>query len=119
MAMAVYLDRPPHNVRLVAWGRAEDGWWACVTWQQRVRVRGEAGEMAFAAWVPAGAVKQPAWSAPQRTSVPRLALAADRRSWPAPPGWPSWYAGPWPDGVVAAPPGVDLISGPAWQRPPR
>jgi hypothetical protein len=57
VSMGVHLDRPLHSVRLVAWGRADDGWWACVTWRQRVRDHGEIG---FAAWVPAGAIADPA-----------------------------------------------------------
>jgi hypothetical protein len=114
--MAVYLNRPPHNARLVAWGRADDGWWACITWQQRVDAHGRTSDMPFAAWVPAGSVSRPAWSSP--APVPRLALGPDRRSWPAPPGWPNWYAGVWLDGPVAAPAGVQLVSGPAW-RPRR
>jgi hypothetical protein len=112
--MAVYLNRPPHNARLVAWGRADDGWWACVTWQQAVHSQGRTSEIGFAAWVPAGAVTQPSWSSPVK--VPRLALPADRRSWPAPPGWPSWYAGVWLDGPLATPPGAEVVTGPAWRR---
>ncbi|MDT4905561.1 MAG: hypothetical protein QOH52_3577 [Pseudonocardiales bacterium] len=112
--MAVHLDRPPHNVRLVAWGRADDGWWGSITWQQRVHTRGAQNEIGFAAWVPAGAITRPPWSAPM--DLPRLTLTADRRLWPAPPGWPNWYAGIWLDGQVAMPVGVELVSGPAWRR---
>jgi hypothetical protein len=43
-------------------------------------------------------------------------LPADRRVWPAPPGWPSWYAGIWLDGQVAVPVGVEVVTGPAWRR---
>ncbi|MGN6605596.1 MAG: hypothetical protein ACTHMS_01110 [Jatrophihabitans sp.] len=115
-SMAVHLTRPPHNVRLEAWGRADDGWWGCVTWRQRVFARGVPDELAIAAWVPAGAITRPAWSQP--VELPRVELPASRRSWPAPPGWPYWYAGLWPDGPVPLPPGVELLQGPAW-RPRR
>jgi hypothetical protein len=109
----VHLTRPPHNVRLVGWGRAEDGWWGCITWRQRVRVRGAPDELPIAAWVPAGAITRPAWSAP--TVLPRITLPVARRAWPAPPGWPYWYAGIWVDGPVPTPPGVEVLAGPAWR----
>jgi hypothetical protein len=112
--MAVYLNRPPHNVRLLAWGRADDGWWGSVTWRQRVHARGSDDEIGFAAWVPAGAISRPAWSTP--IELPRLELPVHRRLWPAPPGWPSWYAGVWVDGPVAVPTGVEIVTGPAWRR---
>jgi hypothetical protein len=112
--MAVHLDRPPHSVRLVAWGRAPDGWHACVTWNQRVRSAAGDDEIGFAAWVPAGAVTRPSWSAPMQ--LPRVELPADRRVWPAPPGWPSWYAGVWEDGPLRAPPGLQVVTGAAWRR---
>jgi len=111
--MGVYLDRPPHSVRLISWGRADDGWWACVTWRQRVRTAGESGEIDFAAWVPAGSITRPSWSTP--IELPRVELPADRRAWPAPPGWPSWYAGVWLQGKVATPGGVEVANGPAWR----
>jgi hypothetical protein len=112
--MAVHLNRPPHSVRLVAWGRAEDGWWGCIAWQQRVHARGVQDEIGFAAWVPAGSVTQPGWSS--SVDVPRVQLPLERRAWPAPPGWPAWYAGIWLDGSVAVPAGVELVSGPAWRK---
>jgi len=112
--MAVYLNRSPHNVRLVAWGRADDGWWACIMWRQRVRAHGEPAEVDFAAWVPAGAVTQPRYASPVR--VARVRLPSDRRAWPAPPGWPSWYAGVWLDGPVATPPGVEPVTGARWRE---
>jgi len=112
--MAVYLNRPPHNVRLVAWGRADDGWWACITWRQRVRAHGEPAELDMAAWVPAGAVTQPQYST--RVAVPRILLAAERHTWPAPPGWPHWYAGVWIEGPVVLPPGTTATTGPAWRQ---
>lgn len=112
--MAVHLNRAPHNVRLVAWGRADDGWWACITWQQRIRTHGQADEIGFAAWVPATSISRPSWSPPM--TLPRLELGIDRRSWPAPPGWPAWYAGIWYDGPVTPPAGVEIVTGPAWRE---
>jgi hypothetical protein len=115
MGVVVHLDRPPHAARLVAWGRADDGWWGCITWQQRVRgADGKLAEIGFAAWVPATAITRAPWSEP--SGLRRVALPADRRTWPAPPGWPSWYAGPWPAGPVAVPVGVEVVNGPAWRR---
>jgi len=112
--MAVYLNRPPHNVRLVVWGRADDGWWACVTWRQRVRAQGDAAEIAFAAWVPAGSVTRPRYTTPVR--VAQIRLPTERCTWPAPPGWPSWYAGVWLEGPVATPPGAELVTGARWRE---
>lgn len=102
--MAVHLDRPPHSVRLVAWGRAPDGWHACVTWNQRVRTAAGDDEIGFAAWVPASAVSKPGWSS--SVEVPRVLL----------PGWPAWYAGVWEEGPLRAPPGVQVVTGAAWRR---
>ncbi len=112
--MAVHLNRPPHSVRLVAWGRTGDGWHACVTWNQRVSTRAGDDEIGFAAWVPAAAVSKPGWSS--TVDVPRIELPADRRAWPAPPGWPAWYAGVWDGGPLQAPPGVQIVTGAAWRR---
>lgn len=112
--VAVYLDRAPHHAMLVAWGRAPDAWWACVQLRQSVRSAEATEELAVAAWVPAASVTRPGWSTPHR--VPRLRLAADRTTWPAPPGWPSWYAGAWPAGPLALPPGCVPVTGPAWSR---
>ena len=115
--MAVHLNRPPHSARLVAWGRTEDGWWGCVTFQQRVRpVAGDGPTdlLDVAAWVPAGVVTLPGWSQP--VDVPRLSLPVWRKAWPAPPGWPSWYAGVWPDGALALPAGLEPVAGAAWRH---
>lgn len=113
VGMAVHLDRPPHSARLLAWGRAPHGWWGLVTFRHRVAVRGDPAELPVAAWVPASSLRQPSWSA--RVELPRLALPDDQGAWPAPQGWPSWYAGPWPNGPLALPPGVEIIVGPAWR----
>src|SRR5690349_14184723 len=102
--MAVHLDRPPHSGRLVAWGRAPHGWWGLVTWRQRVLVNGQPDEVPVAAWLPASSIRRPSWSS--GVELPRLTLPPDQRAWPAPRGWPSWFAGPWPNGTLTLPPGV-------------
>ena len=112
--MAVYLDRPPHQSFLVAWGRASDAWWGCVQFRVRVSTSDGPDELPAAAWVPAASITRPGWSTP--VDVPRIALTGDRAAWPAPPGWPSWYAGAWPTGQLALPPGCTLTTGPAWSR---
>lgn len=112
--MAVHLNRSPHSAFLVVWGRATDSWWGCITWQQRVTADGVDSEIGFAAWVPAADVSLPSWSSP--SEVPRIALPDDRKAWPAPPGWPSWYAGVWTEGRPIAPAGLELISGSTWRR---
>lgn len=114
MAVAVHLKRPPHSAHLHAWGRAETGWWGCITWQQRVRTRAGDTEIGFAAWVPAATLTRPGWS--PNEDLPRIQLAADSKSWPAPRGWPAWYAGVWLDGPVTPPPGVQLVTGAAWRN---
>ncbi len=112
--MAVHLNRPPHSVRLVAWGRAPNGWHACVTWNQRISTLAGADEIGFAAWVPASAVSKPGWSS--SVDVPWIVLPPDRRAWPAPPGWPAWYDRVWDDGPLRAPPGVQVVTDAAWRR---
>lgn len=114
MAAAVYLNRSPHNVHLHAWGRADTGWWGCIGWRQRVRTPAGDEEIGFAAWVPAATLTRPGWSS--TVAVPRIALPADPRAWPAPPGWPAWYAGVWLDGPVTAPAGAELVTGAAWRK---
>lgn len=117
MPVPVHLNRPPHSVRLHAWGRAETGWWGCVTWMQRVTAERGEDELAVAAWVPAATLTRPAWAPAE--DVPRIHLPGDSRRWPAPPGWPSWYAGVWLDGEVPCPPGTQPVSGAAWRTAPR
>lgn len=114
MGIIVHLDRPPHSVQLVAWGRAGEGWWGCITWRQRLRGPDGVRELDFAAWVPAAAIRRPGWSSPE--PVPRIDLPNDRQAWPAPPGWPAWYAGVWPHGPVSTPAGLDAVTGPAWRE---
>jgi hypothetical protein len=114
MATSVYLNRAPHHVRLHAWGRAETGWWGCVSWRQRVRTAAGDSEFEIAAWVPAATLSKPGYGA--AADVSRVRLAADSRAWPAPPGWPSWYAGVWLEGPVPLPPGAEAVTGAAWRK---
>jgi hypothetical protein len=113
MSMAVHLNRSPHSVRLVAWGRAGGGWWACITGRVRVRAPAGAQELDFAAWVPGDAVSLPGWSSP--VAVVRIALPAERPQWPPPRGWPAWYAGVWSEGPLPMPAGLAPVTGPAWR----
>lgn len=70
--LPVHISGPPHNVRLLSWGRAADGWWGLVCWDQQV-IRGiEPETLPIAAWVPAQALSKPGWSSGD--PVPRLAL---------------------------------------------
>jgi hypothetical protein len=115
VAVAVHLNRAPHSARLVAWGRSADGWWGCVTWRQRLRGATGICELDFAAWVPADAISRPNWSTTSEP-IPRLELPGDPRAWPAPPGWPAWYAGVWRDGPVTVPADLQVITGPAWRE---
>jgi hypothetical protein len=115
--VAVYLDRAPRSASLVIWGRAPDAWWGCVQFRVTVvtvRPAYPTTELPVAAWVPAASITKPGWST--SSDVPRVSLTHDRTLWPAPPGWPSWYAGAWPAGPLCLPPAVDVASGPAWRR---
>lgn len=117
LGMAVHINRPPHSARLVAWGRTDESWWGCVVFQQRVRPidgNGATQELEVAAWVPASALTLPGWS--QSVEVPRMTLPVWQKAWPAPPGWPSWYAGVWVDGGLALPAGLEIVTGAAWRR---
>ncbi|WP_143168237.1 hypothetical protein [Jatrophihabitans endophyticus] len=111
------INRPPFAVTLHAWGRAAEEWWGCVTWQQRVTTGAGDDDVPFAAWVPAASLSRPSWTATEE--LPRLRLPADPRQWPAPRGWPAWFAGVWRDGEPACPPGVRTVVGAGWRRKPR
>ncbi len=113
----MHLNRPPHSVRLHGWGRAGTGWWGCISWQQRVRTADGDTDVPFAAWVPAATLSRPGWAPVE--DVPRTVLPEDSRLWPAPRGWPAWYAGVWLDGEVTCPPGAQLVTGAAWRTPPK
>jgi hypothetical protein len=112
----VHIDRAPFNARLLAWGRAADGWWGLVEWAQTVRSAGALSTMPFAAWLPAAAVRKPGWSGGRAADVARLTLPPRRADWPGPAAWRGWFAGVWAGGPVPLPPGVELDNGPAWRR---
>lgn len=116
MAVAVHLNRLPRNAFLLAWGRHESGWWACITFRARVTGDGEP-ELDVAAWVPSHAVTKPGYV--DASDTPRIGLPTDQRRWPAPPRWPAWYAGVWADGPLPLPPGLTLVTGAAWRNRPR
>jgi hypothetical protein len=105
--------RWPHQVRLLAWGRARDGWWGLVAWEQRVRAAGDVERMLYAAWVPAGQLSKPHWV--NARPLQRHQLSDDRREWPQPSSWEweGYYVGAWPSGDVPAPMnGVQVVQPP-------
>lgn len=112
--IAVYIDRPPNQAFLLTWGRAPDAWWGCVQFRHRVTSAAGLAELPVAVWLPAASITKPGWSA--ALELPRLHLDLDRTKWPAPLGWPSWYAGAWPAGPLTLPPGCEPVTGPAWRR---
>jgi|SRR4051794_27943997 hypothetical protein len=110
----VHLGRWPNEGHVALWGRAGDGWWGLLTWSTRIRLHGDLDHLDVAAWVPAEQVTKPHWVSAQR--LPRIRLPDDRAQWPAPAGWDGWYVGAWSAGPVPLPPGVEVVTGPAWQR---
>ena len=111
--LPVYLSRPPHSVRLLVWGRASDGWWGLVAWEQRVLRGVEPTTLPVTAWVPAQSLTKPGWSSGD--AVPRVRLPAMRHEWPPPEQWQGWFAGAWADGPLRLPPGDEVVSGPQWR----
>lgn len=116
MLIPVYVDGPPFNGQLQAWGRACDGWWGLLIWPQRVVYRRpeEHDSLRCAAWVPAARLRQLHHSAAH--DVPRLRLDGPRSAWPAPPAWDGWYAGAWATDAMPLPDGVEPDRSPAWRR---
>lgn len=114
----VHLDRPPFSARLIAWGKASDGWWGLIEWAQTIREDGALSSSSFAAWVPAASLSRPGWSGPgsEPNAIARLSLPPRRLDWPGPAAWSGWYAGAWPSGRLATPDGVEVVNGPAWRR---
>ena len=108
MAVYVHLRRWPFNCHAQAWGLASDGWWGLITWEQPVRIHGEAGTLRYAAWVPADHLSKPDWASggPLR----RVRLPEDQARWPAPAGWDGHYLGAWPAGEMSAPDGVEVVT---------
>ena len=97
--MAVYLDRPPRSVFLVAWGRAPDAWWGCIQFQQTIATPDGPAQLDAAA-MGAGRVVEPSRLV-RASGAAAIDLSHDRRGWPAPqagrPGTPApGRAGPCP-----------------------
>lgn len=110
------MDRSPYNARLLAWGRAVDGWWALVEWAQTIRRDGKLEQLAFAAWLPAASVTRPGWGGHGPSQVMRMTLPRASIDWPAPAAWQGWYAGAWRAGAVQLPEGAEIVTGPAWRK---
>jgi hypothetical protein len=96
-------DRWPHQVRLLAWGKASDGWWGLVVWEQRLRLADGTERVLYAAWVPAGQLSKPHWVAAR--PLRRHELPEDRTDCPQPRTreWEGYYIGAWPSGNPPAP----------------
>lgn len=110
----VNFDPAPHSGFLLAWGRSPDAWWGLVQFVQRVRAgESEVRELPVAAWMPAACLHQR--NGATAADVPRFALAADRGTWPPPSRWPHWYVGPWPNGALRLPEGLEAFNGSTWR----
>jgi hypothetical protein len=107
--MRVDLNRRPYHAQLRMLGDGRDGrQWALITWQQRVSIDGDGRTMPYAAWVPAGQLSQPAWM--EREAVRVAKLPSDPAQWPCLARWDGIYAGPWADGDLPAPDGVEILT---------
>ncbi len=83
----------------------------------RIRLVSVTDDLDVAAWIPAQALTRPPWTGTEPAAdVTRIALPNDDRSWPAPPRWPSWYAGVWASGELRLPPGAVMVTGAAWRN---
>jgi hypothetical protein len=114
--MLVEVSGPPFNAQLLMWGRAHDGHWGLIYWDQRVRVDGAVITLPYSAWVPSERLHKPHWGAPRAT--PRIVLDPDRVEWGPPVDWPDdgFYMGVWQAGPITAPTGAAVVSGAAWKR---
>ena len=110
-SVPVRLNRPPHHARLIAWGRAVNGWFGCCTWSQRVRRSGRVTTIDICAWLPSSALSSPGWSA-GANDVPRVDLD---QGWPMPPGWSRIFIGAWIAGPLRLPDGLEVVTTPAWR----
>lgn len=101
--------------RLLAWGRTPGVWHALVTWRQRlITDGGSQSEVSVAAWLPAMAIRP---QSGQSADVTKIALADDRREWPAPfAWWTGLYVGALPSGPVPLPDGLQVDNRPEWER---
>ncbi|WP_375491980.1 hypothetical protein [uncultured Jatrophihabitans sp.] len=110
----VHFDPAPHNGFLLAWGRAPDAWWGLVQFIQRVRTgAGDVQELPVAAWMPAASLHNAHQAS--TAELPRVALAVQRDAWPPPSRWPHWYVGPWPNGELRLPEGLEAFNGSTWR----
>jgi hypothetical protein len=107
--MLVDLNRHPYHAHLRMLGDGYDGrQWALITWRQRVSIAGYGRTIPYAAWVPAGQLSQPPWM--EREALQVVRLPANPTQWPCLARWDGIFAGPWPDGDLPAPNGVEVIS---------
>jgi hypothetical protein len=105
--MRVDLNRHPYHAQLRMLGDGRDGrQWALITWLQHVSIEGQGSSVPYAAWVPAGQLSRPAWM--ESTALRIVKLPADPSRWPCLASWDGIYAGPWPDGDLPAPDGVEV-----------
>jgi hypothetical protein len=110
------VNRWPYQARLLAWGKADDGRWGLIVWEQRIRVAGDSERMLYAAWVSSAQLVKPHWVAARR--LRQHQLSADRNEWPAPSmwEWEGFYVGAWPSGDPPPPmEGVKVVK-PAAER---
>ena len=108
--MCVDLNRRHYHAHLRMLGDGQDGrQWALITWQQRVSIDGHGQTMPYAAWVPAGQLTQPPWM--EREPLRVVKLPAEPAQWPCLAAWDGIYAGPWPDGDLPSPDGVEVLDG--------
>jgi hypothetical protein len=106
--MRVDMNRHPYHAQLRMLGDGRDGrQWALITWQQRVSMDGDGRTVSYAAWVPAGQLSQPSWT--EREALRVVKLPADPAQWPCLARWDGIYAGPWPDGDLPAPDGLEVV----------
>jgi hypothetical protein len=107
--MRVDLNRRPYHAHIRMLGDGRDGrQWALITWPQRVSINGDGCTVPYAAWVPAGQLAQPSWM--EREPLRVVRLPADTAQWPCLARWDGIYAGPWPDGDLPAPEGVEILN---------
>lgn len=113
--MPVQVRGWPFHAHLQTWGRALDGWWGLLTWEQRVLALGAKEMLGIAIWKPAADLSQQQWVTSR--PIPRVQLPSDRATWQQPEGWEGYFGGAWPVGdIITMPEGVELVTGPAWKK---
>src|SRR5947209_2097122 len=103
---------PPHEARLIRWGRTDAGWYGLVTFEQPLRAAdGNTERVPIAAWVPAARLNKPAWVT-GGDDLPRQDLGPDQALWPGPDRWrDGWFAGAWIEGPLPVPSGSTIETG--------